>query len=113
MNSERDRVCSLNIGAAAHHLSSTKGREEILGQLCEECNELGVAAQKVRRVWSETTKISMDTAFMDLAEECADVLNMIEALEQINLIDMECVRRIRTHKADRWKRRVVDGDWRD
>jgi len=48
---------------------------------------------------------------MNLAEECADVLNAIEALEHINLIDMECVNRIRAHKAYRWKHRIVDGDW--
>lgn len=111
MNSEHERVCSLNIGAATHCLLRTKGREEILGQLCEECNELGVAAQKVRRVWAGTTTANEDDVFMNLVEECADVLNMIEALEQIDLIDMECVRRIRANKADRWKRRVVDGDW--
>lgn len=104
-------IRSENIRQAASKSRAYKGREELIGQLCEECGELVVAAQKLRRVWSETTKISMDEAYMNLAEECADVLNAIEALEHINLIDMECVNRIRAHKAYRWKHRIVDGDW--
>jgi hypothetical protein len=43
-------------------ISLVLGREELLGQLSEECCELGQAAQKVRRAMKGTTPVRLEEA---------------------------------------------------
>lgn len=85
------------------------GQEEIIGQLTEECGELVQAAQKVRRALKGTTPVSVNDALVSLAEECADVMLLIDCLNELGLIDRTGVQYIGRYKTDRWHHRVVRG----
>lgn len=82
------------------------GSEEMLGQLTEECGELVQAAQKVRRALKGTTPVSVDDALVTLAEECADVMLLIDCLVELGLVDRMGAQFIGRYKTDRWYERT-------
>lgn len=83
------------------------GIEEILDQLTEECGELIQAAQKARRAYKGTTPVSLPSALESLQEEVADVLLLIDYLEEAGLVDYECVKKIMHQKNKRWYARTI------
>lgn len=93
----------LLLSETAHRL----GREELLGQLTEECGELVQAAQKVRRVLKGTTAVSMDDALVHLHEECADVALCVDALAEMGLVNETGVQFIGKYKNGRWFDKTV------
>ena len=56
------------------------GREYMLRQMAEECNELAQAALKLIRVWHKETPMREDEAWEHLLEELADVEVMIDGV---------------------------------
>lgn len=84
-------------------------RDELLGQISEECSELTQAAQKLRRAWAGTTDKPESPALLDLAEESADVIVCIQTLEAAGLVEWDCIERIAAYKSRRWLRRIEKG----
>ena len=88
-------------------ISLALGREELLGQLSEECCELGQAAQKVRRAMKGTTPVRLEDAREKLTEEAGDVLLLLGFLENNSLLTLEEARNIAGSKLVRWYGRTV------
>ena len=109
---EMDKKDQIKLTGSIDFVKDSITVEKALGQLIEECAELIQAVRKLSRVFEFTADMTGDEALMNLAEECADVLNCLDVVEAFDLIDIECVNRIRAHKADRWCRRISSGDWR-
>lgn len=85
----------------------TKGLSagERYAQLAEECNELGKAALKIRRIitpGASPTLITIEEALDNLNEELADVLVCCEVLP----LDWEKVYNIEKEKTERWVMRL-------
>lgn len=88
------------------------GKEEILCQLSEECNELSQVCLKYRRVIKGLTPKSEEEVRENLFEELSDVLMNIEQIKY--LFDKELsdttvenvIEKWHSYKADRWYRRT-------
>lgn len=82
------------------------GRPELLCQLAEECNELGKAALKLRRVITgiNPTPLTETEAWRNITEEVADVMGVLKAL-QIP-VDDAVVQIIQEKKFQRWVNRL-------
>jgi NTP pyrophosphatase (non-canonical NTP hydrolase) len=82
------------------------GDEELLCQLAEECNELGKAALKMRRVLDgrNPTPVRMSEAWANLQEEISDVLLCLRVLD-INYNEPEYSVQADA-KLDRWAGRL-------
>lgn len=82
--------------------------EELLCQLAEECNELGKAALKLRRVLDGTnpTPKTEEEARADLIEETADVYNVLGLL--LNANDHVEIYDIIQKKKNRWVSRLEE-----
>lgn len=78
-----------------------------IDRMVRKCGELIQAAQKVRRVLSGTTPVSLDDALVHLSEECADVVVCIDTLIDAGLMDENGLQFVGRYKIDRWYRRVV------
>lgn len=89
-------------------ICDTLGREELLGQLTEECGELIQATQKFRRALKGTTPVSLDEAQVHLTEEIADVALCMDTMIELGLVDRTGVQFIGRYKADRWHGRIVE-----
>lgn len=106
----------INLGKDAWKLTETcnkLGVDELLGQLTEECGELVQAAQKVRRARKGTTPVSLDDALVKLIEECSDVLLCIDALAEVDLVDLVGMQFVGRYKNDRWYQRTVQREEED
>lgn len=88
-------------------ICETLGKEELLGQLTEECGELIQATQKVRRDLKGTTPVSLEEAQVHLTEEIADVALCMDTLIELGLVDRTGVQFIGRYKCDRWHKRVI------
>lgn len=88
------------------HIILKLGSEEILSQLSEECCELSVAAQKVRRVLHGTTPVIMEKALAMLQEEAGDVLLLLDCLERMSLYDPVGAKTSAQGKNIRWFQRI-------
>ena len=88
-------------------ISLALGCEELLGQLTEECCELGQAAQKVRRAMKGTTPVRLEAAREKLTEEVGDVLLLLDFMEKNSLLTLEEARNIAGSKLVRWYGRTV------
>lgn len=88
------------------------GKEEILCQLSEECNELSQACLKYRRVIKGLTPKSEEEVRENLFEEVSDVLMNIEQIkyffdEELKDSSVEdMIKKWHTYKADRWYKRT-------
>lgn len=84
--------------------------EELLCQLAEECNELGKAALKLRRTYSDVnpTPVKRREALNALIEEIADVNLCLHVCGFEDVMDKIRVNRIITEKAKRWVTRLED-----
>lgn len=84
------------------------GSEEVLAQLAEECEELGWAALKMRRILKGTSPADQQEIKRKMDEEAADVLLCIEALELAGYIDPHEIGRVQDEKIERWKKRAEE-----
>lgn len=84
--------------------------EELLCQLAEECNELGKAALKLRRTYSNAnpTPVKRREALNALIEEIADVKLCLHVCGFEDVTDKIRVNRIITEKAKRWVARLEE-----
>ena len=84
------------------------GVPELLTQLAEECNELGHAALKLRRVYDgrNPTPVSESEALDNLLEEIGDIDNCLEALELNNPKYALQIYQSKTAKIERWAQRL-------
>lgn len=89
-------------------ICDTLGKEEILGQLTEECGELIQAAQKVRRALKGTTPVSLEEAQVHLTEEIADVALCMDAIIELGFVERTGIQFIGRYKCDRWHSRIVE-----
>lgn len=108
---ESVRAELVSLGAGKIKLDRTAaalGKEELLGQLCEECGELIQAAQKVRRAMKGTTPVSADDAIVSLTEECADVALCIDAATSVGIVDGHGIQFIGRYKCGRWYKRTKE-----
>ena len=82
--------------------------EELLCQLAEEAADLGHAALKLRRTMDGTnpTPVPYEEAFDNRAEEIADVLGTLRALELTDCTMAAEYSRISAEKFDRWAERL-------
>lgn len=87
------------------------GEEEILCQLAEECDELGKAALKLRRVLSgkNPTPVTEAEARANLIEEIADVDLCLDVLGLNTYMNGVTISIISDKKLTRWVKRL-DGD---
>lgn len=83
------------------------GLGEILSQCAEECNELAIACNKVRRARNGTTPISQDDAIAMLEEEAGDVLLLLDYLEACGLLNIETAVESAKKKNTRWYGRTI------
>lgn len=88
-------------------ISLALGCEELLGQLSEECCELGQAAQKLRRALKGTTPVTTGQAMAKMNEEAGDVLLLLDFMEKNSLLTLEEARNIAGSKLVRWYGRTV------
>ena len=93
-------------------ISGKYGKEYMLRQMAEECNELAQAALKYIRAARKETPMRIDEAIEHLTEEIADVRLMIDAVSATVLSerDVDDVQAIKEQKLERWKTRLIDGD---
>lgn len=89
-------------------ICDTLGKEELLGQLTEECGELIKATQKVRRAMKGTTPVSLEEAQVQLTEEIADVALCMDTIIELGLVDRTGVQFIGRYKCNRWHGRTVE-----
>jgi len=84
--------------------------EELLCQLAEEAAELGHAALKLRRTIDGTnpTPVTYEEAFDNLAEEIADILGTLRALELTDSLMAAQYSRISAAKFERWTERLKE-----
>lgn len=84
--------------------------EELLCQLAEECAEFGKAALKLRRVFdgSNPTPVSMDAAYNNLIEECADVFLVLEVMDFLTAENQTLIGYISGSKCERWVKRLKE-----
>lgn len=87
------------------------GKEYVLRQLAEECNELAQAALKLIRVWNKETPMREDEAYEHLVEEIADVNLMIDLVyyEMLTPQQKSASYDIKKSKEDRMYERMLDG----
>lgn len=90
-------------------ISLAVGCEELLGQLSEECCELGQAAQKLRRALKGTTPVTTGQAMAKMNEEAGDVLLLLDCLEDEGLVDLDAARESARQKLQRWYGRTFGG----
>ena len=95
-----------NIDTIREHL----GQEELLVQLAEEAAELGKAALKLRRTYSDInpTPIGSQEAFANLMEELADVYTCLHILGYGTCENLMQVHQIAVAKQARWARRLEE-----
>ena len=80
---------------------------ERYAQLAEECNELGKASLKIRRVITQgasPTPVTIKEALDNLHEEVADVLVCCDVLP----IDWAKIHDIEQKKSERWVKRLME-----
>lgn len=87
------------------------GKEYLLRQLAEECNELSQAALKLIRAWRKETPMREDEAYERLVEEIADVLLQTYMVRCEILVDDEnsAISEIWAAKEKRMYERLLDG----
>lgn len=87
------------------------GKEYVLRQLAEECNELSQAALKLIRSWRKETPMREDEAYERLVEEFADVLLMIYMVrsEILNDDQNRGITEMWNIKEERMYERMLDG----
>lgn len=90
-------------------IRSLLGEEELLCQLAEECDELGKAALKLRRVLNgkNYTPVTEDQARENLIEEMADVELCLEVLGLNTASYAQIVGNIWDEKLHRWTSRLA------
>ena len=90
-------------------IRSLLGEEELLCQLAEECDELGKAALKLRRVLNgkNYTPVTEDQARENLLEEIADVSLCLAVLGLDAPIYGDMVGNIWDEKLHRWTSRLA------
>jgi NTP pyrophosphatase (non-canonical NTP hydrolase) len=88
------------------------GKEYMLRQLAEECNELAQASLKLIRVWHKETPMREDEAIEHLLEEIADVTIMLNGvtLDMLDREQRDTVYDIQMQKMDRWHDRMIAGN---
>ena len=89
------------------YITKRLSESERYAQLAEECNELGKAALKIRRIitpGASPTLMTSEAALDNLHEEIADVLVCCEVLP----VDWTIIREIEQKKSDRWTLRLRD-----
>ena len=81
-------------------------QDELLAQLAEECAELSQAALKLRRALTgiNPTPVAADEARRNLAEEAADVYNVLGLL--LDAEDNAEIYSIIRRKKERWLKRL-------
>ena len=89
------------------YIAKNLSEGERYAQLAKECNELGKASLKIRRVITQgasPTPVAIKDALDNLHEEIADVLVCCEVLP----VDWTIIREIKQKKSDRWTLRLRD-----
>lgn len=83
-------------------------RAELLVELSRKVDKLGHAALKLRRALSTTnpTPITPEEAYRNLIEELGDVSLCLNILGVNNSKDLLAVQRVMTEKAERWAERI-------
>ncbi len=87
------------------------GKEYVLRQLAEECNELAQAALKLIRAWKKETPMREDEAYEHLVEELGDVaiMNDFVFFELLTKKQQEDALAIQKAKEQRMYDRLLDG----
>lgn len=87
------------------------GVEYIYRQLAEECSELAQACLKVIRAQRKETPMRMDEAWERLLEELADVMLMMEIVEDVSFRgnDEYIIAQTLESKEQRMYERMLDG----
>ena len=89
------------------YITKNLSEGERYAQLAEECNELGKAALKIRRVITQgasPTPVTIKEALDNLHEEFANVLVCCEVLP----IDRAKIHDIERKKSERWVKRLME-----
>lgn len=89
------------------YITKNLSEGERYAQLAEECNELGKAALKIRRVITQgasPTPVTFEEVFDNLHEEFADVLVCCEVLP----LDWAKIHDIERKKSERWVKRLME-----
>ena len=89
------------------YITKRLSESERYAQLAEECNELGKAALKIRRIitpGASPTLMTIEAALDNLHEEFADVLVCCDVLP----LDWAKIHNIERKKSERWAKRLRD-----
>ena len=89
------------------YITKNLSEGERYAQLAEECNELGKAALKIRRVITQgasPTPVTIEEALDNLHEEVADVLVCCDVLP----LDCAKIHDIERKKSERWAKRLME-----
>ena len=89
------------------YITKNLSEGERYAQLAEECNELGKAALKIRRVITQgasPTPVTIKEALDNLHEEIADVLVCCDVLP----LDWAKIHNIERKKSERWVKRLME-----
>ena len=89
------------------YITKRLSESERYAQLAEECNELGKAALKIRRIitpGASPTPMTIEAALDNLHEEFADVLVCCDVLP----IDWAKIHDIERKKSERWAKRLME-----
>ena len=86
------------------YITKRLSESERYAQLAEECNELGKAALKIRRIITPGASPTMEAALDNLHEEFADVLVCCDVLP----LDWAKIHDIERKKSERWVKRLME-----
>ena len=89
------------------YITKRLSESERYAQLAEECNELGKAALKIRRIitpGASPTLMTIEAALDNLHEEFADVLVCCDVLP----LDWAKIHDIERKKSERWVKRLME-----